>query len=102
MSPRLHLFVTRRDRDEAVDRIMAAIVDAYQPRPVGRQERNGGQSLSPAAVLPPGRIGAPVYRPGWDASTQRSESDGLLPFERLLLVSVAVVTVLIIAGYLLR
>lgn len=102
MSPRLHLFVTRRDRDEAVDRIMAAILDAYQPRPVDAEVPNGKHSLSTTAVLTPVRIAEAVCRPGWDESAHRSESDGLLPFERLLLASSAVVTALVIAGTLLR
>jgi hypothetical protein len=111
MSPRLHLFVTQRDRDEAVDRIMAAILDAYQPaailnayqpRPVDREEPNGGHSLSPAAPPPPVRIAGPGGRAGRSESTQRPKLHGLLPFERLVLVWVTVVTVLIVAGNLLR
>ena len=99
---RLHLFVTQRDRDDAVDRIMAAILDAYQPRLVARQKPSGAHSLSPAVLPPLVRIAEPDGRVGGDESTRRLDSRGLLPFERLLLACVVVVTALVVAGNLLR
>ena len=81
MSRRFHIFVTQRARDDAVDRIMAAFLDAYQARPL--DEPNGGRSLS---------------QPGGGDLAQPSESNKLLLFERLLLVLVAVVTALVVAG----
>ncbi len=98
MSLRFHIFVTQRARDEAVDRIMAAFLDAYQVRPLDGLEPNGGHSLSPAALPPLARITEPFPQAGGGKATQGSESHGLILFERLLLLLVAVVTALIVAG----
>ena len=53
MRPHLHLFVTQSDRNEAVDRIMAAILDSYQPH-----------SLTAAALPPLGGLLNQVA--GWE------------------------------------
>lgn len=102
MSARVHIFVTQRARDEAVDRIMATLLQAHQLRPVDRQEPKRGSWLSPAALPLPVRIPEPSDPPGGHAPTQRPKWHGLLLGERLLLVWVAALTVLVVAGNLLR
>jgi hypothetical protein len=102
MSARVHIFVTQRVRDEAVDRIMATLLEAHQLRPVDRHEQKRGFSLSPAALPLPVRIAEPSGPLEGHASTQRPKWHGLLLGERLLLVCVAALTVLVVAGNLLR
>jgi hypothetical protein len=98
MGPRIHIFVTQRARDEAVDRIMAAILDTHQLRPLDRQEPNGGHSLFPVPLPPLLGTAEPPGRPREDESTRRPERHGLLPFERFLLVCMAVLAAVIVAG----
>jgi hypothetical protein len=100
MSSRVHIFVTRRVRDEAVDRIMASFLEAHQLRPADRQEPNE-EWLSPATPLAM-PIAERHGRPAGGESTQRPEAHGLLPGERLLLVCMALVTVLVVVGNLMR
>jgi hypothetical protein len=76
MSPRYRIFLSERERDEAVDRAFAAFLAAHQLRTL-----DGDQT---------GRL----------ESKQRPESHGLLPFERALLVYAAMLIVLIVAGHL--
>jgi hypothetical protein len=102
MRPHLHLFVTQSDRNEAVDRIMAAILDAYQPRLLDRREPSGAHSLTAAALPPLVRIAEPGCWVGGGESARRPDSHGLLPFERLLLACVVLVAALVVAGNLLR
>jgi len=101
MSSRVHIFVTRRVRDEAVDRIMASFLEAHQLRPVDRQEPNESW-LSPAALPLAMPIAEPRGRPAGGESTPRPEVHGLLLGERILLVCLAVVAALVVAGNLLR
>ena len=101
MSSRVHIFVSRRARDEAVDRIMATFLETHRLRPLDRQEPNGDWP-SPAALPLVMPIAEPRSRPAGGDSTQRLESHGLLLGERLLLVCLAVLTALVVAGNLLR
>jgi hypothetical protein len=102
MSPRVHIFVTQRARHEAVDRIMVNFLKAHQLRPIDRQQPTGVPWLSPAHLPLPPRISAPRGRPEGNESTPRPESHRLLLFERLVLVYVAALTAVIVAGNLLR
>jgi hypothetical protein len=102
MSSRVHIFLTQRARDEAVERIMASFLEAYQLRPVDRQEPNEAYWLSPAALPLTVQMAEPCGRPAGGESTERPESHGLLLGERLLLVCLAVLTALVVAGNLMR
>ena len=47
MSSRVHIFVSRRARDEAVDRIMASFLEAHRLRPVDDRNRTAIGSPRP-------------------------------------------------------
>jgi hypothetical protein len=98
MSPRLRIFVSQRAREQAVDQAYAAFLDAHQLRPLDRREPNGSHSLFSAALPPLVRIAKLPGRPGDGESTQRPEPHGLLLFEQLILVYLAVLIALIVAG----
>ena len=95
MSLRYHPFVTQRDRDEAVDRIMAAFHDAYPSAVAARHEPS-----EPSALLSLSSDALPLRAGGMSSLSRAQESQPprLLLGERLLLISLAIVTVLVVGG----
>jgi hypothetical protein len=91
-----HLIVTQRDRDEAVNQIIAAFLDARQLDPAFGREHSPCQIALPASAPKPSS-GAKARRP-----SRRLEQDGLLLGERLVLIYVFALTAVILATYLWR
>jgi hypothetical protein len=92
-------FVTRRAREDAVDRIMAAFLEAHRSRPAARYP---GYAGSRSRALASSRAAAPTVLAGPAAadSAEGSEQHGLLLGERLILSCGAVVALLVVVGYL--